>query len=114
MAPEACLAGGMKPQRLTRQRSDLRLINLECAVTARGRPAAKGIHYRLHPGNLPLLDAAAIDGCVLANNHVQDWGPDGLRDTLTHREHRALRQLGLHRPRRTTALRPPPDRRGRR
>lgn len=79
---------------LARQRPDLRLINLECAVTARGRPAAKGIHYRLHPGNLPLLEAAAIDGCGLANNHVLDWGPDGLRDTLTHLEHRALRHAG--------------------
>ena len=85
---------GVALEALTSQAPDLRLINLECAVTARGRPAAKGIHYRLHPDNLPLLGAAAIDGCVLANNHVLDWGPDGLRDTLTHLEHRALRHAG--------------------
>lgn len=87
-------AWGVALDILALERPDLRLINLECAVTQRGLPAAKGIHYRLHPDNLPLLDAAAIDGCVLANNHVLDWGTDGLYDTLTYLEHHALRHAG--------------------
>jgi poly-gamma-glutamate synthesis protein (capsule biosynthesis protein) len=61
---------------------DLRLINLETAVTARGRLEPKGINYRMHPANLPALAAAGIDACVLANNHVLDWGRQGLEDTL--------------------------------
>jgi poly-gamma-glutamate synthesis protein (capsule biosynthesis protein) len=62
---------------------DLRIINLETAVTARGRPwPRKGIQYRMHPDNLPCLTAAGIDCCVLANNHVLDWGYAGLEDTL--------------------------------
>jgi poly-gamma-glutamate capsule biosynthesis protein CapA/YwtB (metallophosphatase superfamily) len=42
----------------------------------------KDIHYRMHPANAPCLRAAAIDCCVLANNHVLDWGYPGLRETL--------------------------------
>jgi poly-gamma-glutamate synthesis protein (capsule biosynthesis protein) len=36
----------------------------------------------MHPKNIPCLTAAAIDCCVLANNHVLDWGYEGLTETL--------------------------------
>jgi poly-gamma-glutamate capsule biosynthesis protein CapA/YwtB (metallophosphatase superfamily) len=62
---------------------DLRIINLETAVTASEDAwPNKGIHYRMHPTNLPCLTAAGIDCCVLANNHVLDWGYKGLAETL--------------------------------
>ena len=61
---------------------DLRIVNLETAVTRGGRPAPKGINYRMHPDNLPCLRAFGIDCCVLANNHVLDWGSAGLLETL--------------------------------
>lgn len=62
---------------------DLRIINLETAVTASEDAwPNKGIHYRMHPANLPCLTAAGIDCCVLANNHVMDWGYKGLAETL--------------------------------
>jgi poly-gamma-glutamate capsule biosynthesis protein CapA/YwtB (metallophosphatase superfamily) len=61
----------------------VRIVNLETAVTARGDwQQGKGIHYRMHPANLPCLTAAGIDCCVLANNHVLDWGYAGLAETL--------------------------------
>lgn len=62
--------------------ADLRIINLETALTCAERPAPKGIHYRYHPANLACLTAAGIDCCVLANNHVLDWGEQGLLETL--------------------------------
>jgi poly-gamma-glutamate synthesis protein (capsule biosynthesis protein) len=62
---------------------DLRLVNLETAVTTRDDwQRGKGIHYRMHPANMPCLTAAGIDCCVLANNHVLDWGYAGLAETL--------------------------------
>ncbi|QKT03509.1 CapA family protein [Ectothiorhodospiraceae bacterium 2226] len=61
---------------------DLRIINLETSVTRHEVPAAKGINYRMHPANVPVLTAAHIDCCVLANNHVLDWGEAGLLETL--------------------------------
>ncbi len=59
----------------------LRLVNLETAVTTQDRPEPKGINYRMHPANLACLRAAHVDGAVLANNPVLDWGPAGLRET---------------------------------
>ncbi|WP_200214525.1 CapA family protein [Micromonospora coerulea] len=72
-------------------RPDVRIVNLETAVTGRGEPApGKGIHYRMHPANLSCLTAARLDVCALANNHVLDFGPEGLADTLN-----ALREAGI-------------------
>ncbi|MGB8360307.1 MAG: CapA family protein [Acidimicrobiia bacterium] len=61
----------------------VRIINLETAVTDRGRPwPGKGIHYRMSPANLGVIDVARIDCCVLANNHVLDWSYEGFSQTL--------------------------------
>ena len=64
-------------------RPDVRVINLETAVTASDDAwPDKGIHYRMHPANIAALAALGPDCCVLANNHVLDWGRRGLCDTL--------------------------------
>jgi poly-gamma-glutamate synthesis protein (capsule biosynthesis protein) len=56
---------------------------LETAVTSAETPwIGKGIHYRVHPQNIGCLSAAHISACALANNHVLDWGYDGLSETL--------------------------------
>ncbi len=63
---------------------DCRLVNLETAVTrCDDFWPGKGINYRMHPGNIPILSAAQIDICSLANNHVLDWGYGGLTETLS-------------------------------
>jgi poly-gamma-glutamate synthesis protein (capsule biosynthesis protein) len=67
---------------IDRREPDFRIINLETSITANGMPEAKGINYRLHPDNLGCISAAQIDCCVLANNHIADWGLSGLKDTL--------------------------------
>lgn len=60
-----------------------RIVNLETAATAHGGWArGKGIHYRMHPENVSVLRRAGIDACILANNHVLDWGEEGLVETL--------------------------------
>ncbi len=76
---------------LERQRPDARIVNLETAVTRssdfwRG----KGINYRMHPANIGCLTAGGIGCCVLANNHVLDWGYAGLAETVP-----TLRRAGL-------------------
>lgn len=65
-----------------RVRPDARIVNLETAVTRSGSWLDKGINYRMHPGNVACIAAAKIDCCALANNHVLDWGPAGLLETL--------------------------------
>ncbi|WP_430231729.1 CapA family protein [Nitrosomonas communis] len=62
---------------------DARIINLETSITTSDEFwVNKGIHYRMHPQNVPSLTIAKIDCCVLANNHVLDWGYAGLTETL--------------------------------
>ncbi len=61
---------------------DQRVINLETAITTSADYEPKGINYRMHPANADVLQAARIDACILANNHVLDWGPEGLIETL--------------------------------
>ena len=65
-----------------RMQPDARIINLETSVTKSDDYIPKGINYRMSPENAVCLKAAAIDCCVLANNHVLDWGRRGLLDTL--------------------------------
>ncbi|MFF7093506.1 CapA family protein [Streptomyces rubradiris] len=80
---------------LERAAPDVRVINLETAVTADGDFApGKAIHYRMHPANLPCLTAVRPDVCVLANNHVLDFGPAGLADTLDFLAAAGLRTAG--------------------
>jgi poly-gamma-glutamate capsule biosynthesis protein CapA/YwtB (metallophosphatase superfamily) len=70
-------------QELERLSVDLRIINLETAITSEPTPwPDKGIHYRMHPLNIGCLSAARINACALANNHVLDWGYSGLSETL--------------------------------
>ena len=65
-----------------RRRPDVRIVNLETSVTDSQEWMPKGINYRMHPRNILCLTAANIDCCVLANNHVLDWGYSGLLQTL--------------------------------
>jgi poly-gamma-glutamate capsule biosynthesis protein CapA/YwtB (metallophosphatase superfamily) len=75
-----------------RLQPDVRVVNLETAVTTANEPwPRKGIHYRMHPANADFLSAAQIDCCSLANNHVLDWGRDGLAETLS-----TLHSAGVH------------------
>ncbi len=80
---------------LERRSPDLRLINLETSITASGQAwEGKGVHYRMHPENAPCLTAAGIQCCSLANNHVLDWGYEGLRETLATLARAGVKAVG--------------------
>jgi poly-gamma-glutamate capsule biosynthesis protein CapA/YwtB (metallophosphatase superfamily) len=71
-------------EELQRVAPDARIINLETSVTTRDDYwPGKGINYRMHPKNVCCLTAARIDVCGLSNNHVLDFGYDGLEETLS-------------------------------
>ncbi len=74
---------------------DLRIVNLETAVTTGDAHwPGKGIHYRMHPDNIACLTSAGIDCCVLANNHVMDWGATGLIETLAVLDKAGIKRAG--------------------
>jgi len=90
---------------LERRGPDFRVINLETSVTRSDAHVPKGINYRMSPQNADCLTAAAIDCCVLANNHVLDWGRAGLLETLDTLERLNVKTAGAGRDA-TEALRP--------
>ncbi|MFW6090799.1 MAG: CapA family protein [Actinomycetota bacterium] len=68
---------------LDEARPDVRVVNLETSVTRSDDFApGKAVHYRMSRANLPALSVARPDACVLANNHVLDFGRAGLGETL--------------------------------
>lgn len=75
---------------LERLAPQAQIVNLETSITTSEDYDRKGINYRMHPANTPCLTAAKIDCCVLANNHVLDWGRAGLTETLD-----ALHRAGI-------------------
>jgi poly-gamma-glutamate capsule biosynthesis protein CapA/YwtB (metallophosphatase superfamily) len=77
---------------------DVRVINLETAVTTSDDVASgKAVHYRMSPDNLACLLVADPDVCVLANNHVLDFGVRGLEETLDVLSSAGLRTAGAGR-----------------
>ncbi len=88
---------GIALDELSRMRPDARIVNLETSITRSEDYAPKGINYRMSPENSDCLKAAAIDCCVLGNNHVLDWGRNGLLDTLTALERLAIKTAGAGR-----------------
>jgi poly-gamma-glutamate capsule biosynthesis protein CapA/YwtB (metallophosphatase superfamily) len=62
---------------------DARIINLETSITTSDDYVpGKAVHYRMNPANAPTLAAIRPDVCILANNHVLDFGRRGLLETL--------------------------------
>lgn len=77
---------------------DVRVINLETSVTTSDdRAPGKQVHYRMHPQNVPALSMVRPDVCVLANNHVGDFGRRGLVETLDVLALAGLRAAGAGR-----------------
>lgn len=76
---------------------DARIVNLETSITTSDAWLPKGINYRMHPDNVACLTEARIECCVLANNHVIDWGRAGLEETLDTLHRARIRTAGAGR-----------------
>jgi poly-gamma-glutamate synthesis protein (capsule biosynthesis protein) len=77
--------------------ADLRIVNLECALTAHMKPwsrTRKLFHFRADPEAVQVLQAAHIDGCAIANNHILDYEEQGLRDTIQALDMAGIRHAG--------------------
>ncbi len=68
------------------RRADLAVVNLETAITDRGTPAGKEFTFRAPASALDALKAGGVDIATMANNHGQDFGVVGLRDSLAAAE----------------------------
>jgi len=62
--------------------ADLSMVNLENPLTSRGEPQEKKFTFRAKPEYSKMLKESGIDIVTLANNHIYDFGPVGLDDTV--------------------------------
>lgn len=79
-----------------KEKPDVRIINLETSITKSENYDPKGINYRMNPHNCKVLTTARIDVAELANNHVLDWGIEGLVETLATLKKLNIKPAGGH------------------
>ena len=77
--------------------ADLFVLNLECCISDRGeqvRDPERGFFFRAPPVAAERLAEMGVACVTIANNHVLDFGPDALHDTLTHLEAAGIGAVG--------------------
>jgi poly-gamma-glutamate synthesis protein (capsule biosynthesis protein) len=72
-----------EPTRHILETADFAIANLEAPFTERGEPVKdKTFTFRVPPKHAAGLKESGFDILHLANNHILDYGPDGLFDTI--------------------------------
>ena len=63
--------------------ADVFMVNQEFPFTDRGKAAEnKQFTFRLPPEKIHILQEMGVDIVTMANNHILDFGPDGITDSL--------------------------------
>lgn len=74
------------------------LVNLECVLSTGGErwtETDRPFHFRADPEwAVPALEAAGVDYCSLANNHLLDFRAPALLDTLRHLDDAGIARAG--------------------
>jgi len=65
------------------KQSDLVVVNLESPFTYSSKNFKKTIPLKANPAYMHILKDNNVDVVTLGNNHIMDYGPQGLTDTLT-------------------------------
>ena len=91
------LAWGFQKVRALTTKADVFVVNLECPFTDRGEKIAKNFNFRARPELVAALVAGGVDVVSLANNHLIDYGPEGLFDTLSTLDTNAIIHFGAGR-----------------
>jgi poly-gamma-glutamate capsule biosynthesis protein CapA/YwtB (metallophosphatase superfamily) len=73
--------------------NDLNIGNLECALTRSETPVPKVFNFKADPEQVTHLQE--FDALTVANNHLLDYGEEGMRDTLETLERAGIPYVGL-------------------
>jgi poly-gamma-glutamate synthesis protein (capsule biosynthesis protein) len=73
---------------------DVVMVNCENAITDKDTPTEKQFNFRMDPALVHAFSESGIDIVNLANNHVFDYGPEGLADTLAALDKAGVRHVG--------------------
>lgn len=75
--------------------ADISIVNLECPLTTcKTRIRKIGPHLKAAPGTIEALTNAGFNVVTLANNHIYDYGQDGLAETLRICEDKGIDTVG--------------------
>ena len=94
---DAMFAWGFSRVKPAVQGADLFVVNLECPFTARGEKIPKNFNFRARPELVAALAAGGVEAVSLANNHLMDYGAQGLFDTLDTLDHSRVLHFGAGR-----------------
>lgn len=74
---------------------DLTIINLECPVSELGTIVPKQFNFRCDVAALPALRRHGVDVANLGNNHILDYGPDAMLDSLVQLNAAGIAPVGV-------------------
>jgi poly-gamma-glutamate synthesis protein (capsule biosynthesis protein) len=82
----------------TLRAADLFFVNLECVLTNRTERWSDGgykpFYFRADPAAVRTLELGRVDVASVANNHIGDFGSEGLRDTLAALDRAGIAHAG--------------------
>jgi poly-gamma-glutamate capsule biosynthesis protein CapA/YwtB (metallophosphatase superfamily) len=85
---------GFQAVRRELRRSVVTIANLEVPLSSRGCAVPKTFNLRADPAVMPDIQVLGLDAVTLANNHMMDYGPDALADTLAACERAGIASCG--------------------
>lgn len=88
---------GFNQVRDVTRKADLFVVNLECPFTERGEKLPKNFNFRASRWLVGALASGGVDVVSLANNHMLDFGPEGLFDTVGTLDEVGIRHFGAGR-----------------
>ncbi len=74
--------------------ADVTMINLETTLTTTNNPIEKPFNFKARPRYAKMLKDAGIDIVTLANNHMYDFGEEGLLETVKVLDAVGLKHVG--------------------
>jgi len=74
--------------------TDFNLVNLETTLTRSMKKVPKVFNFRSDPKNIQSLKDAHIDAVCIANNHILDFGVEGLLETISTLDQAGIKHIG--------------------
>jgi len=74
---------------------DLTVINLECPVSTVGIRVPKQFNFRCDTAALPIVRDLGVDVANQGNNHVLDYGPEAMLDSIANIEAAGIIPVGV-------------------
>ncbi len=97
MSRDEALGWGFARVKAVTRGADVYVANLECPFTTADSKLPKNFNFRADPGMVAALESSGVDVVSLANNHMVDYGPVGLFDTLSVLDQANIKHFGAGR-----------------